>query len=184
MIGITSLATAVDIAACAEAIARLADDRELRARQGTAARARARRFYDWRAVVAAYQDLWTELAELRASAAGVAPRDPSTQTAHVNNPDPFAIYRGYPTSQLSPGTVVAAASDEPAADLARLREGAIHTFGGHAFLPAAAVDTLMKKLASSGPVRAGDLVAEQPASGRKLVRTLLWLRKFDLVEFR
>ena len=66
MIGITSLATAVDVDACAEAIARLATDRELRGRQGAAAMARARRLYDWRVVIAAYQELWTELAELRA----------------------------------------------------------------------------------------------------------------------
>ena len=37
MIGITSLATAVDVDACADAIARLANDLELRARQGKAA---------------------------------------------------------------------------------------------------------------------------------------------------
>ena len=40
MIGIASLATAVDVSACAEAIARLVNDRELRARQGAAGRAR------------------------------------------------------------------------------------------------------------------------------------------------
>ena len=67
MIGITSLATAVDVDACADAIVRLAGDAELRHRQGQAAIARARRLYDWRAVVAAYQDLWRELAELRAA---------------------------------------------------------------------------------------------------------------------
>ena len=70
MIGITSLATAVDVDACADAIARLAGDAALRRRQGAAALARARRLYDWRAVVAAYQDLWSELAELRGASPG------------------------------------------------------------------------------------------------------------------
>ena len=183
MIGIASLASAVDVGACAEAIARLANDRELRARQGAAGRARARRLYDWQVVVAAYQDLWIELAELRATGAGVALRDHATEPANVGYPDPFSIYRGYPTALLGPNTVVAAKGDDRAATLARLREGELHTFAGDAFLPDAEVDALMARLAASGPVRAADLTSEHPRSGRKLVRTLLWLKKFDLVEF-
>ena len=76
LIGITSLATAVDVDACAEAIARLAGDAALRSRLGKAAAARARRLYDWRVVVAAYQDLWSELAELRAASPDLALRRP------------------------------------------------------------------------------------------------------------
>ena len=74
MIGITSLATAADLDARAEAIARLAGDTALRRRQGQAAAARARRLYDWRAVVAAYRNLWSEWAELRAASPGLALR--------------------------------------------------------------------------------------------------------------
>ena len=105
MIGITSLATAVDVDACADAIARLANGPELRARQGEAAIARARRLYDWRAVVAAYQNLWSELAEIRAASPGLALRD-GREAARTDVPDPFAIYRHYPTVLLDPRTVV------------------------------------------------------------------------------
>ena len=182
MIGIASLATAVDVDGCAGAIARLANDPELRARMGTAGKTRARRVYDWRVVVAAYQDLWAELAEIRAAGAGVALRDNTAEPANVDYPDPFAIYRGYPTALFGPGTVVAAKSDDPAGDLARLREGKLHTFVGHAFLPDADADALMARLRESGPTPAADLIADYPSSGRRLVRTLLWLKKFDLVE--
>ena len=183
MIGIASLATAVDVDACAEAIARLANDRELRARQGAAGRARARRLYDWRVVVAAYQELWSELAEVRASGAGVALRNHAAEPARVEYPDPFAIYRGYPTALLRPDTVVAAKSDDPARDLARLREGSLHGFAGHAFLSDADTDALVARLAASGPTRTAELLAQHPGRGHALARTLLWLRKFELVEF-
>ena len=183
MIGIASLATAVDVDACAEAIARLANDRALRARQGEAGRARARRLYDWRVVVAAYQELWAELAERRAAGDGVALREHSVQPARVDYPDPFAIYRTYPTTLLAPNTVVAAKSGDFAQDLARLRKGALHSFAGYAFLPAADVDALMARLAASGPARAADIAADHPGNGRNLARTLLWLKKFDLVAF-
>ena len=142
------------------------------------------RLYDWPVIVAAYQDLWTELAELRASGDGVGLRDGTAQTAHVNYPDPFAIYRGYPTALITAGTVVAATSDDPAADLARLRAGGLHTFAGHAFLSDADVDALMARLTASGPTRAADLAATHPDKGRRLVRTLVWLAKFDLVAVR
>ena len=183
IIGITSLATAVDVDACAGAIARLANDRDLRIRQGAAGKARARRLYDWRVVVTAYQELWAELAELRATEPGTALRDHAAEPAKVESPDPFGIYCGYATALLKPSTVVAAKSADPEADLARLREGKLHGFVNHAFLPDAEVDALMARLAASGPLRAADLAAEHPTSGRNLVRTLLWLRKFDLVEF-
>ena len=184
MIGITSLATAVDVDACAAAIARLAADRELRARLAAAALARARRKYDWRVVVAAYQDLWRELAEVRAGAPGVALRD-RRETASIAVPDPFAIYRHYPTALLGADTVVAARGPDPAADLARLHEGKLnlHASVAHAFLPRADVEALVARLAAE-PARAADLVANHAGDGRRLLRTLLWLRKFDLVEFR
>ena len=114
---------------------------------------------------------------------GVALRDHAAEPARVDHPDPFAIYRGYPSALLGPGTVVAARSDDPAADLARLREGELHGFADYAFLPDADADALMARLAASGPTRAADLAAAHPSNGRKLVRTLLWLKKFDLVEF-
>ena len=184
MIGITSLTTAVDVDACAAAIARLANDPELRDRQGAAALARARRLYDWRVVVAAYQDLWRELAEVRAASPGVALRD-RRETARLDVPDPFPIYRHYPTALLDANTVVTAKGGDPAADLARLREGDLnlHDSIAYAFLPDAKVDALLARLASE-PARPADLVADHPGDGRKLLRTLLWLRKFDLVEFR
>ena len=47
----------------------------------------------------------------------------------------------------------------------------------------AGVDALLARLASA-PARPADLARDHPGAGRRLLRTLLWLRKFDLVEFR
>lgn len=182
-IGAASLATAVDVEACAGAIAGLAESAELRARMGAAARERALRLYDWRVVVAAYEALWAELAEARAAAAGVALRDRAREAAHADFPDPFAVFQGYPTARLGSETTVASRSRDPAGDLARLREGGMHTFAAHAFLPDAATDALLGRLAG-GPARVSDLAAAHRGEGRRLARTLLWLAKFDLVELR
>ena len=182
MIGTTSLATSVDVDACADAFVRLAEDGELRFRLGAAGRERARRLYDWRVIIAAYQNLWAELAEIRATSPGVALRDRAAEPARNDFPDPFAIYQSHSTTLLGPQSVVAVQSQDPSGDLARLREGRLHSFVGHAFLSDAGVDALMGRL-SAGPARVADLADEYPNSRRKLVRTLLWLGKFDLVVF-
>ena len=57
----------------------------------------------------------------------------------------------------------------------------LHTFAPHAILPEAEVDALMARLTESGPTRAGDLAAVHDGDRRVLVRTILWLAKFDLV---
>ena len=69
--------------------------------------------------------------------------------------------------------------------MARLREGRLnlHDTIAHAFLATPELDTLMARLTSAGPTRTADLVTGSAGHRRKLVRTLLWLRKFDLVEF-
>ena len=76
-------------------------------------------------------------------------------------------------------------STDPAADLARLREGKlnVHDAMAHAFLPRPAVEALLARLAAE-PATAEDLAADHRGDRRKLLRTLLWLRKFDLVELR
>lgn len=95
------------------------------------------------------------------------------------------MFAHYSTSLLDADTVIAVKGDNPAADLALLREGNLHhSVDPHAFLPSSEVDSLIARLSSSGPTRAAGLAAGCGSDRRGLVRTLLWLKKFDVVEFR
>ena len=107
------------------------------------------------------------------------------EAARTDVPDPFAVYRHYPTALLDGSVVVVAKSPDAAAALARLRKGELnlHPSVAYAFLPDAEVDALLSRLASA-PARPADLAPDHPGAGRRLLRTLLWLRKFNLVEFR
>ena len=107
------------------------------------------------------------------------------EAARTDVPDPFAVYRHYATALLDANTVVAAKGPDAAAELARLRMGKLnlHPSVAYALLPDAEVDALLSRLASA-PARAADLARDHPGAGRRLLRTLLWLRKFNLVEFR
>ena len=109
-------------------------------------------------------------------------RDHATETAWVDFPDPFDMFRDHPTNLIDANTVVRAKSSALKDDLAAVREGQLHTFVAYAFLPQNAIDDIVEQL-MAGPVRVSDFAAFQ-ADRRKCQRTLLWLGKFDLVEFR
>ena len=181
-IGVTALSTMANIDACADAITKLAMDRDLRARQGAAAVARARRLYDWRVVVESYQDLWAELAEIRRRAEGIGIRDHGGQAARADFPDPFDMFQGHPTTIINGDTLVRVKSEAIKDDLAVVREGSLHTFVSYAFLADGLIDNLLEQLVAE-PARVRDLTAFG-TDGRKLLRTLVWLGKFDLVEFQ
>lgn len=181
-IGIAAMSTMTDVDACADAISRLATDTDLRRRMGAAGAERARRLYDWRVVVGAYQALWAELAEIRSGAEGMGIRDHATQSAKVDFPDPFDMFQGHPTTLLAENNVVGFKSKSPAKDLEIVQMGELHTFVSYMLLPEPSLDALMEEL-SAGPRKIGELAAFRN-DRRKLLRTLTWLGKFDLVEFK
>jgi alpha-maltose-1-phosphate synthase len=181
-IGVAALSTMTDIDACADAITRLATDRDLRARQSAASVERARRLYDWRVVVNSYQDLWAELEEIRRGAEGIGIRDHVNQAAKADFPDPFDMFQGHPTTLIDGDTMIRAKKAAIQNDLAVVRQGELHTFVSYAFLKDDAIDALVEDLLA-GPKRVRDLKAFG-TDRRKLLRTVAWLGKFDLVEFR
>ncbi|MBV6631395.1 MAG: glycosyltransferase family 4 protein [Alphaproteobacteria bacterium] len=106
----SSMATAVDIRQTTEAFTTLANDPDKRKAMGQAGRKRVRDHYDWRVVVRQYQELWTELAARRAKseAPDSKPTKPDPEHmelwGHPTRPNPFHMFAGYPTHQLSPKT--------------------------------------------------------------------------------
>lgn len=88
---LTCETVAIDTEFAAEAIARLADDPELRRSMGEAGRTRAHATYAWPRVIHAYETLWSELAERRATSGSKGGRVPSVA------PDPFEAFAGFAT---------------------------------------------------------------------------------------
>lgn len=107
-IGSVSQFTSADIDAAAKALSTLAADPALRARMGAAGKARVKALYDWPVVIRAYQDLWAELAEIRAKAPPALMRHQSPDPAAS---DPFTIFAGFATRHLTPNTWVAPGTD-------------------------------------------------------------------------
>ena len=97
--GQTSQLVSVDIAAAVERFCALINDPSLRQRMGEAGQQRARGIFDWRHIIARYQELWAELGQERRHAASGGRSNP-------NHPwparmDPFAAFATYPTRHLT-----------------------------------------------------------------------------------
>ena len=171
---------AVDTAAATEAYVRLIEDPALRRRLGDAGQQRARDRYDWRNIVARYQDLWQELAGLRASgAAGSATGGPWSRPTR---PDPFAMFEGWASTPLGLDHVAALAPGIDAAAISRRRSLQMVSYMGPALPQAGYFDQVLKRLQVAGPARIGDLIAEVPEPDRmRVLRALVWLYKLDIV---
>jgi glycosyltransferase involved in cell wall biosynthesis len=180
--GLAALATAVDVAATAEAFATLLGDPERRAAMGASGRARARALYDWSVIIPRYQELWGELAAARAAAAGTAP--PPAGAAHPLRPSPFALFGHYAGRRLGPRTrlVAAAAPPLPWEQAQALRMCRLDGRPGGA-TPLA--EELLERLRRAGPAGrgVGGLLAEvAPAARAAAALALGWLLKVGLAE--
>ncbi|HYD69484.1 glycosyltransferase family 4 protein [Azospirillum sp.] len=181
-IGAACLATAVDIDACADAVARLAADDGLRRRMGAAGRRRALDVFDWRHVIGAYQQLWAELAERRHAAPQTAPRR-AGEPASPLRADPFTMFRRHPTRLIGGEDVMRLAGADAAKRLETVLTGTLNRFGGATTVPPEGIRALIAELAA-GPKRVGELLSNHPLPvRRRLIRTFAWLKKYGLVDF-
>jgi alpha-maltose-1-phosphate synthase len=180
-IGAASQFASVDIGACAEAYERLALRPELRRAMGEAGRRRARDKFDWRVGVAAYEELWHDLAERRRWRREVAPCR-SRAAADPLRDDPFALFAAYPTAAIDLDATVALVPGADAARLAHIRGFWMNAFAADRLSPAEDCHTVLRRLSESGPCRVADLLGEIPGERAGLLhRSLGWLAKVGLV---
>ncbi len=181
--GASSQFVAVDVEAAAEAIARLANDTDLRRKMGDAAQQFARSTLDWRALIPRYEALWAEqnrrrLAAIARGAAPTVPEDPWRT-------DPFKTFSGYATDHLRPSTLVSLTPGvTPEEVQARLSIPAVNYT--HTFLPKTEeIEAIYEVIANGQQVEAAAVVLGFPAGRHAILeRSLLWLAKYGVVRLR
>ena len=176
----TSLVTAVDLAAAAEAISALVGDPERRHSMGEAGRRRARALFDWQIVVGRYQELWAEQAALRRA----APARPAPGPAHPLRDNPFALFGHYPTRMLGPGTRLRA-SAAPPGTVERLGALRMNRLDGRAPNPSPLSTRVLERVQAAGPrgLTQAELLEGLPAAERRAGALAVgWLMKLGLVE--
>ena len=173
--------TAADIPAAIEALGRLIESPDLRARMGAAAQARAKEVFDWRNIIPQYEALWAELDARRRA----APDSASRGREAADNPwrlDPFRMFASYPSGQLGRASRVCAAPgiDGPAAE-ALMRAPLVRM--APALLPHPdEVRAILDHLARTPETTVAALL-EPFVPGRRphLERGLVWMAKYGLL---
>ena len=176
----TSQAIAMDIGAAADAYYRLAEDTNLRRQMAEAARLRARRMYDWSAIIPQYLALWDEQARIRAKATEFAPLVPGRQPAPTR-PDPFMLFADYPTNRLDPKqrvTLVPGAN----LDLLRQRAAIPGAVARGSLLPLLPGFQVMLERLAQGSMTAGELGGALPPDQRpRAAMGMVWMMKLGLI---
>ncbi|XZN95710.1 MAG: glycosyltransferase family 4 protein [Microcoleus sp.] len=181
--GHTSLATAVDIDACTRALCQLIADSELRKRMGENARQRAREVYDWKVVIAAYEQLWRELAEIRLLAPESAPVKPGMPPYPLGD-DPFRVLSHYSTRTLSNEMMLSLGKIATPELLRELQTIWFTSFGQDRRISVSIQMEILETIKQEGTVSVGEAIARYVKNEQELAdlyRTLLYFVKFGIL---
>jgi len=183
-VGRVAQVASVDIDAAADAYVRLAADPELRRTMGAAAQARAAAF-DWAAIIPRYQEVWTQLAEIRARAEENAPW-PGEQAMPPQSiplwPDPTVKFASYPSAQLSGEMRLVRTESASAAGLAAFLADPLNTLADGVLSPRADLELALEIMAPPHGLSAETMLLRLPPERRLLMaRSLVFLLKFGLL---
>lgn len=180
-----SAVTQVDVGRMAQAIRSLMLNPDLRAKMGNAGRNRARRLFDWAAVVPQMQDLFAELDAIRRRA-DPARFPPSPATLLPTAPSPMAYFASFPTDRIKRAGPARyrsrpSANRLPIAEIWALRD---YQATRRIFESMADVERVAGVVEDAGA--AGLASAEiAKATGLNILRVercLLWLMKYDYLD--
>jgi hypothetical protein len=173
-----AMATVVDVGACTDAIVRLVSDAGLRQKLGENGRQRARSTYDWSVVVQKYEELWAELAELRA---GGPPRFAAkSRPQNSLMPDPFELHAHYPTQMMTGTDRVSLGTGHELFE--RLSESTMTRYGADFRAKPEVLTKLLETLRAGETLTVTQIVETYSSeTGAALLRSLGQLAKFDVI---
>jgi glycosyltransferase involved in cell wall biosynthesis len=172
--------TAIDVDETARALVELIDNPDLRARMGAAAREHARANFDWKTIIARYEEVWRDLDERR----GAAPPEPPRTRNQSDNPwapDPFRFFANYPSEQLTATSMLAPAGVSWADAQAVMKLPMVRLWPR--LLPEPKeVQRILRLLVEKRQCTVSELMAAFPSGQRPyLERGLVWMAKYGLL---
>ena len=172
--------TMIDVREMADAIAALAAAPDKRRAMGEAGVERARRLYDWAAIVPQYQALWAEQARHRARGVPTTHRE-ADEPPNPAAIDPFTLYRGYPSDRLTLAAVIYADAPVSQAAIERLMDLTGATQIRRYVTSAANLARIHAAVVAEGPLMLDALIALVGLDANLVTAGVLWLAKYDLV---
>lgn len=183
-VGAVAQHTAVHVQQAAAAIARLADDDDLRCSMGAAAQQRAQTKFAWPEVVRKYNELFAELASRREIHNPFA--EAGEPRVHPHRGEPFADFRHFATDVLHGEQILFLADGVAAADLEGRLEVMLNRLYPGLRGNIRETRSLLHKIefAGSSGIKVQQLLEDAPVERLPyLENTLVWLAKMGLVDW-
>jgi starch synthase len=174
--------TSVDLDALSIALKRLIETPSLRLKMGSAGKERANATYNWPKIILAYEDLWSELANRRASDKEINPLTIGSPF-HPSRPDPFDMFSSFPSKKISEeGKIELVIGSWPEAmKLISLKVGYVYS---ESLIELEKIPILLNSLEPGSSVKIKSLINLLPAiNPTKLILTLAWLVKLGICRY-
>jgi len=170
----------VDVAEVASYLITLSKDADLRSRVGQAARERVKNIYEWSQVIKRYEELWTELDLRREFDRSGFGENPLSQPPH--KPDPFALYKCYPTEILHDTLDIILYNKVDRAQFTALTASGVHSFAKYVLPTFGEYSKVVQKLLKGKPKQVGTLIHEFGGSSELRARQVVsWLLKVGIL---
>jgi len=171
-----SQSTAVDIEECAKAIEALASDGDKRRSLGFSGRQRALGMFDWKNIIKSYEDLWKALAEKRAATPPKPQLPPGWQAVHPAYPNPFEMFRSFPSSVIAPQDIVRVVMSKE--EIAGIIKHEMNYFVPSLLVPKDAMLELVEIIRRAGTPSVYDITIAFPDGEQdRILRCIGWLLK-------
>jgi glycosyltransferase involved in cell wall biosynthesis len=167
--------TAIDIDRCADAIVKLADDAALRRRFSDSGRKRAADIFDWKHIIKAYETLWQDLATKRKTIKA-DPLPPNWQAVHPSYPNPYQMFRSFPTHILAPADQVQIVMDK--AEVTAIIAHEMNYFLPQLLAPKETMLDLIELIRKAGKLSVRNITGSFPTEQHNtLLRCIGWMLK-------
>jgi len=180
--GHTCSLISVDVEATAVAFNQLFSSAGLRKKMGEAGMERARKVYDWAAIIPQYEKLWDEQNEIRKAQGGSLKSLANPWPARM---DPFTAFSHYPTQLLNANTKLTLNDDSLDASINRLNDYRALAMVNFAKLVLPSEDECQAILntLNQTTLSAADIIQSLPAERQAFVfRALNWLLKIGILK--
>lgn len=180
-VGAVAQATAIDVEATAAACVELIENPERRRSMGEYGRRRAAEVFDWRHIIARYEELWTELAQRRAAAVVPKPASASDLLPPFKG-NPMRVFANYASRIVGDEAAVEIAVEMPARVMAAMVANQMNANSDSYLLPLDRRALLLDTLAAGGPKTVAELIVRlRPGDPSRIRRTVMWLLKCGIV---
>ncbi len=172
-----ALTVSVDAMQAGDRLAKLIADKDLRKSMADKARIRARKVYDWRHIVPAYEDLWEEL-EARRKTLDI--RKETYFSALPQLPDPYTMYKAFPTAALSEADNISLTASPD--QIKVLWQHKLNLYANDVFIAPQDISALLGWLGERKDIAIGEVFsAFRGLDKPRLWRTIAWLQKLGIV---